>query len=318
MKLKDIYSHFIKAGIAHDPRGAQEVEIYLKDINEKYKKLDKNAQGAFDKETLTNPYADTRIIHGADNLEVKTVMAGIDIETPELLLADSLRKGGQKIDLLIAHHPEAQAYAKFYDVISMQSEILYRQGVPINLSERMVGKRGSLVKRSVLPQNHQRVEDAARLLNIPMLVAHTVADNHVVSFLQKGIDKLKPRYIKDITKFLKNQPEYAYAEKLGSGPFILAGNENSRCGKVFVDMTGGTEGPSEALQKLADAGIGTIVCMHLSEKGFEAAEKAGLNVIIAGHIASDNLGINLLLDGLEKKLGKLNYIECSGFRRFKR
>jgi putative NIF3 family GTP cyclohydrolase 1 type 2 len=318
MKLNEIYAHFIKTGITADPRGVKEVEIQLETVKEKYDKLKKDEQSSFDKETLTNPYADTRIIHGNGNLEVKNVMVGIDIETPEILLADTLRKNGKKIDLIIAHHPESQAYVKFYDVINMQSEILHRQGVPINVSEKMISKRASGVKRSVLPQNHERVFDAARLLDIPLMTAHTVADNQVVAFLQKGIDKLKPRYIKDIIKFLKAQPEYAYAEKLGNGPFILTGSEDSRCGKVFVDMTGGTEGPSEALQKLADAGIGTMVCMHLSEKGFEAAEKAGLNVIIAGHIASDNLGMNLLFDSLEKKFAKLNFIESSGFRRFKR
>jgi hypothetical protein len=40
---------------------------------------------------------------------------------------------------------------------------------------------------------------------------------------------------------------------------------------------------------------------------------------LAGHISSDNLGLNLLFDKLEKKaLEKFKFIECSGFRRFRR
>jgi len=40
-------------------------------------------------------------------------------------------------------------------------------------------------------------------------------------------------------------------------------------------------------------------------------------VVIAGHISSDNLGINLMLDELQKK-GSLKILDCSGFRRFSR
>jgi hypothetical protein len=42
-----------------------------------------------------------------------------------------------------------------------------------------------------------------------------------------------------------------------------------------------------------------------------------LNVVIAGHISSDNLGLNLLLDRIEKE-ESLQIIGCSGFNRIKR
>ena len=57
--------------------------------------------------------------------------------------------------------------------------------------------------------------------------------------------------------------------------------------------------------------------MHLSEEHFKKAKEERMNVIIAGHIASDNVGLNILLDSLEKK-GKLKILTCSGFRRFSR
>ena len=47
--------------------------------------------------------------------------------------------------------------------------------------------------------------------------------------------------------------------------------------------------------------------------------KHHLNIVLAGHISSDNLGLNLLFDKLEKKfVQKLEFVECSGFRRFRR
>jgi hypothetical protein len=55
----------------------------------------------------------------------------------------------------------------------------------------------------------------------------------------------------------------------------------------------------------------------MSEEHRKEAEKCHLNVVIAGHIASDNLGINLLLDKVLSGQ-KINIIECSGFRRVAR
>jgi hypothetical protein len=118
--------------------------------------------------------------------------------------------------------------------------------------------------------------------------------------------------------FLKDIPEYKYAKTFGNGPTILCGSKDSKCGKIFVDMTGGTEGPIEMIEKLANAGVGTIVGMHFSEKHYKEMGKYKINAIVAGHISSDNLGVNLMLDGLEKKYGQLEFVECSGFRRFRR
>jgi hypothetical protein len=54
-------------------------------------------------------------------------------------------------------------------------------------------------------------------------------------------------------------------------------------------------------QALATAGVGTIVGMHQTEKHRESAQAARINVVIAGHMSSDSLGMNLFLDELEKR-----------------
>ena len=318
MNLRQMYEFVVNNGIENDPRGRKEVETLLKEVNEEYNSLSDEKKKYFDKDFLTNPYHDSRIINEVGNEDIKSIMVGIDIEVPELLLANQLKLSGKKIDLVLAHHPEAKAYATFSDVINMQGEIAENQGVPINISEKLISERANEVCRSVAGSNHQRVYDAARLLNLPMMNTHTIADNNVARFLQTKLNELKPRYLKDIVEFLNEQPEYQYARTFGNGPFILNGCDKSKTGKIFVDMTGGTEGPAEMFEKLSAAGVGTIVGMHLSERGYKAAQKAKINVVIAGHISSDNLGMNLMLDAVEKKFGKLEFIECSGFRRFRR
>ncbi len=190
--------------------------------------------------------------------------------------------------------------------------------MPINISESLTEKRMKQVGRSVMPQNHNRASDAARLLGFPFMSAHTVADNQVASFLQDMFDSQKPKRIEDVMKILKGLPEYQEAARSGAGPVIFSGSDENSAGKVFVDMTGGTEGPKEILEHLADSGVGTIVGMHMSEDHYKDAEKFHIRVVIAGHISSDNLGLNLLFDAAEKKFGPIDFIECSGFRRFRR
>jgi putative NIF3 family GTP cyclohydrolase 1 type 2 len=318
MKIKDIQALFVKEGIEEDPRGIKAVELDLLKRKENYETLSKEKKEYFDTESLENPYYDSRILYGNPDAQVGSVMVGIDIECQDIVLAGQLRNSGKKIDLIIAHHPEGYAYSTFADVIDMQTGITCKQGVPVNAAEKLVAGRVREVRRSLLPSNNDRTVDAARLLDIPLMTAHTVADNHVASFLQSKIDAINPVYIKEIIDYLYTLPEYKYSAKAGLAPTLFHGSENSKCGKVFVDMTGGTEGPVEMFEKLALAGVGTIVSMHLGQKAVKEAEKHHINIVIAGHISSDNLGLNLMFDKLEKAHGKLDFIEASGFRRFRR
>jgi hypothetical protein len=116
---------------------------------------------------------------------------------------------------------------------------------------------------------------------------------------------------------LKEIPEYKEAAKFGAGPKIFVGNPENRCGKIAItEITGGTEGSPKIYEKLAIAGIGTVVGMHMEEERKKEAETAHVNVVIAGHISSDSLGMNLFLDELEKR--GIEIFPCSGLIRVKR
>jgi putative NIF3 family GTP cyclohydrolase 1 type 2 len=317
LKLQELFRLAIQAGIDADPRGRAVVEQELHEARKAYEELKPEDKATFDQERLENPYTDSRILHGKPDRDVKTVLAGIDIESPELLLADRLIQKGAGIDLVVAHHPEGRAFANFYEVMKMQADILNRFGVPINVAENQLSRRMKEVERNLMPANHTRPVDAARLLDIPYLCLHTPADNKVASFLQVLFDKELPARLKDVIKLLKQIPEYQEAARNNAGPRILTGSDDQRTGKVFVDMTGGTSGSKDTLEKLSQSGVGTIVGMHMSEDHRKEAEKHNLHVVIAGHISSDTLGLNLLLDEIEKS-GPLSVLECSGFKRIRR
>jgi hypothetical protein len=312
-----MYEIAVARGIDADPRGR---EVVMKDLHMRktlYEDLKQDEKEFFDMESLNNPYADSRILHGTGDEDIKTALVGIDMEMAELLLADRLSSKGEKIDLVMAHHPEGRAFANFYEVMHMQSDILNKLGVPINIAEDLVDSRVKEVERRLSPVNHARAVDVARLLNMPLLCVHTPADNMVASFLQRIFDEKKPTRLSDILKILKDIPEYKEAARNNAGPKVLLGSKERSAGKIFVDMTGGTEGPKDIFESLVNAGVNTIVGMHISEEHRKVAEKHKMNVIVAGHISSDNLGMNLILDEIQK-IDSVKVLSCSGFRRFSR
>lgn len=317
MTLQDIYDLAIKMGINADPRGKVGVERFLKRKKEQFESLSKDKKEEFDKESLTNPYADTRILYGDPDTKVKRILMGIDIDTGEVLLADRLIEKGQKIDLLLGHHPHGSGLAALNEVMEMQADIMASFGVPINIAEGILKERMAEVRRRVSPRNHYQSVDAAKLLNIPFICIHTPFDNLGYSYLNSLFEKEKPETVGQVLEILKSVPEFKIAAKLKSGPSIFAGEENARCGKVVVgEFTGGTEGSKEMYEKLAIAGVGTIVGMHVSEEHRKEAQKYHINLVIAGHMVSDSLGANLFLDELEKK--GIEIITCSGMIRVKR
>jgi len=317
VKLREFFELAIRAGMDADPRGRAAAEQDLQENQRAYDDLKSGEREDFDTDKLANPYADSRILYGDPEQEIRKVMVGIDVEVPELLLADRLNEKGAGIDLVLAHHPEGRAYASFYEVMKMQADILNRFGVPINVAESQLGGRMKEVARSVLPANHTRPVDAARLLGVSYACIHTPADNMVSSHLQSLFDREGPARLKDVVALLKAIPEYGAAARYNAGPRVLLGTDEQRTGKVFVDMTGGTSGSKDTLARLSQSGVGTMVCMHMSEDHRKEAEKHHLHVVIAGHIASDNLGLNLLLDAVGKQ-ASFEVLECSGFRRVKR
>jgi putative NIF3 family GTP cyclohydrolase 1 type 2 len=289
VKLSILYKNIVRFGAKLDPR--------------------KNA--------LIKAYEDTAILYGRPDTEVNNILVGIDIDSAEILLADKLRRT-QELDLVVSHHPAGLALARFYEVMNLQVDILVKFGLPREVARQFIEVRKYEVERGIIARNNSRAVDTARLLDMPFMCAHTPADNHAADFIQKLMDRRKPGRVEDIIDILLELPEYQLAKKELSGPRIILGSPRRPAGKVYVDMTGGTEGSREVFGKLYKAGVRTLVCMHLSEGHFYKAKDNNLNAVIAGHISSDTLGLNLLLDKVEKEAGQeLHCIGCSGFRRFR-
>jgi hypothetical protein len=314
MRIKEIFNLAIKKGIEADLRGKEMIKKILERKREKYEKLSEKEKEDFDLEALENPYLDSRILNIAKDKEIKRVLVGIDIEPAEILLAKEI--GG--IDLIISHHPLGKGLANLHEVMEMQCDILNLYGVPINIAEGLMKERIDEVARGVNKFNHQRTVDVARILGFNLICLHTATDNLAVKFLKEKIEKEDSLMrLEDLINLLKEIPEFKEAIKFGAGPKIFVGNPERRCGKIaLTEVTGGTEGSPKIYEKLAIAGIGTVIGMHMEEERKKEAEAAHLNVVISGHIPSDSLGMNLFLDELEKR--GIEIVPCSGLIRVSR
>jgi putative NIF3 family GTP cyclohydrolase 1 type 2 len=321
MKSKEIFELAVTLGKKDDFRSQKGIDRYMSRIKKQYDSLSSKEKQYFDKELLKHPYGDSAIHYVKSNEnDVVRVLAGIDINGSDLLASKifSQEHAQENIDLVIAHHPVGKALVGLDSVMDLQVDVYAQYGIPINIVEGLMHKRISEVSRGISPGNHYHSVDLARLLNVSFMNVHTPADNMVASYLKKYVESKKNiEYVGDVLDILMEIPEYQEATRRGTPPRLFAGSRTNRVGRIaFTEITGGTEGSPEIYDYMSRAGIGTVISMHQSEKHREKAEQAHINVIIAGHMSSDSIGMNLFLDELEKK--GIEIIPIGGFIRYSR
>ena len=316
MKLKEIHELAIAMGRAADPRGEKGVQKELDHQKRIYDSLKGKEKEVFPVELLTNPYADSRIVNGNGDEEINGLICGVDMETQEILLADRLREKGAPIDMVLTHHPEGTGLVGLGNIMGMQSQIFAGEGIPVHIAEGVMAPRIEEVRRRLMASNFQRAVDAARLLGLPMMSSHTPCDNLVQKFLDDLFAEKQPETVGDIIDLLYEIPEYQMAGVNMDGPMILCGKRENSCGKIFCEMTGGIGTAKEMYRELSARGVGTCVCMHMRDEAREEAEKYHINVVIAGHMASDSIGLNLFLDALKAR--GVEIIAASGLLRVER
>ena len=316
MNLQQVYELGLEMGLKADPRGVDGVKRLISRLKKEYAELPEKKKKLFDKENLTNPYTDSRILNGDPKTLVKKVMAGIDADASEVLLMDRLNQKGEGVDLLISHHPSGHALASLDEVMDVQVDMFALAGVPENVAYSLMEERKSMVKRRFSPINHGQAVDAARLLGVPLLALHTIWDNLGDKFMRDYLGKKKFDSAGEVLDYVNEIPEFIESTKGKAGPFLAVGSPKSRAGKVIVNFTGGTNASKELYMELSKAGVGTLVEMHVPEDAVTELKKLHINVVDCGHMAADSIGANLFLDELEKR--GVEVIPCSGLIRVKR
>lgn len=254
-------------------------------------------QIALDTAGLAECPADSGVILEGDNL--KKVVFGVDMEAAELLIAKQI-----EADAVITHHPKGgSTMVNFFKVMENQIERMVAAGVPINKAQKVLRERMDQVERGNHVGNYDRVVSAAKVLGMPFVGIHTPADLMAETIVQTHLDMVlsgKPKAkVQDVINALMEIPEY---EKTLAQPAVRVGSSESYAGKVWVTMAGGTSGGVEVAKAYFDAGVGTLVVMHMPEDAIKAVKAQNIgNVVVAGHMASDSVGINAIIGELEAK-----------------
>jgi len=232
-------------------------------------------------------------------VDIKKVLIGIDMETPEILLGNQLG-----YDCVVSHHPKAEsAVVNFYKVMDVQIDKMVSFGVPINKAQKMLRKKQNSVELGGHVSNYDRHASSAKLLEMPYLNIHMPADIITEEIVQKYLDKKlndqPKKTLGDVIDALNEMDIYRDAI---SSPVIRVGAQQDFAGKIAVLMAGGTSGGADVFKAYFEAGVGTIVCMHVPEDVKKAVAEQNIgNIIVAGHMASDSIGLNVIIEAWEKE-----------------
>lgn len=248
--------------------------------------------------------ADSGIIYPGQN--IKKVAFGVDMEAVEMLIARELA-----VDLVITHHPVGGSpRLNLFKVMENQVSRMVQAGVPINKAQKALSDQKGKVERSLHVTNYDRAVTAAKLLKMPFMGIHTPADLLTERKVQAHLESALggDATLADVVNALGQLPEYKNAL---TKPEIRVGGPDDYAGKVFVVMAGGTNGGVNVARAYYEAGIGTLVCMHMPEDVIKAVREQNIgNVVVAGHMASDSIGINMIIQALEGR--GLEFIRMSG------
>ena len=219
---------------------------------------------------------------------IKKVLMGVDMDTAELLLAKELG-----YDCVVTHHPR-NTNVDMLKVMERHILKLEELGTPRNHSQKLLAERQDELSYGQHVSNSRRSESAAKLLNMPYMSLHTPADIISEEIVQKHLDAKflgKPdTKLQDVVDALQEIGEYKNSSRK---PVIRVGGKDSYAGKIYVLMSGLTGPGAEVTKAYFDAGVGTLILMHIPEKDVKAVKEQKIgNVIVAGHMSSDSLGMN--------------------------
>lgn len=293
MTIRELYDLSIQWGMELDPRGPEALREQLQRSREEYEKLEGRRKTLFDAERLNNPFGDTRIMCGDPDTEIGRVVLGIDIDTPEILLAEALRRRGERLDAVIGHHASAMsAMTSAEDTMGVQVEMMVGDGVLRSRAESLV--RADLKGRP-RPFNY-RIVQMAEALGVPLMTIHTPADLHAYDFAHRQVAEQQPRKVGDLVEMIAQWPEVQWAIERGEEPKVAAGDAANTIGKLHIHFTGGWNPTPACMEAMCEAGVETYVLMASSAPLEEVANKYHASIVVAPHYPADNVGINLLLD----------------------
>lgn len=242
----------------------------------------------------TAPGDSTIYVPGTD---LESALVGIDLGSAELQLAD--RRGD---DLALAHHPAGDAARLGLPaVLDRQVELMTDHGVPKDEAEDAVTSLRSRTDHGAHAANYRHDPSVAELLDQPFMNIHLAPDE---------LGRRRFAAVADDLPDGATVGDYADAlttacPALRAAPTdieIRVGGAENPLGSVAVHHGAGTNGGAEVARAYFDNGVDTVLYIHVSASDTQdLREEYGTDktLIVTGHIASDAVGMNALIDDLE-------------------
>ncbi len=227
--------------------------------------------------------------------KIKKVLVAIDVGTAELILARDL-----ECDAVIAHHPAGgSARIEGWKVFERHIDQLKEAGVPADVARQAIKSKLKVLELQHHPDNYDQTPSAAKKLRMPLVSIHSPCDEIGRKLIQRTLRGLiKDSTVKDAVSKIGQFPEF---RKAVSNIEVRLGLPKNKAGKIAISHAAYTNGGYEIAKTYFQNGVGTLSYIHIAEPDLTrlAGEPHG-NLIVLGHIASDWLGINVLLKELEK------------------
>ena len=227
--------------------------------------------------------------------DITRALVTIDADTGLLSIARSLGYDG-----VIVHHPQGDdAMMGLHLVMNRQLQTMTRAGIPENEARIALEPRQFSVEHTNHMRNWDYMPSVARLMGMPLMNIHypcdlmmeRIVDAHVQGRLAESGPATT---VGQLTDMLLELPEYAHAK---TRPAVVTGSMDWLAGNVVTAFAGGTNGGAAVVEAYWRHGVNTVMTLHMEVADIQklrALPHPG-TLIVAGHIASDSVGLNALV-----------------------
>jgi hypothetical protein len=272
VNLRQLCDASVQLGIALDVRGEAALRRQMEQARLVFEALPEWQEPYFDTERLRYPFGDVRVLNGPEDVELHSVLLGINIGISDFLLARELHASGTRIDAVIAHHPTGIAPSQVQDYMPVSIDYLVAEGVPRADAEDCI-RRYIREKLQHLEDNYRVGPDTAKLLGFPFACIHTPADYYMRVGVRTAFAAHPPETPLEAVRALLTIPEVDSAARIsGAVPRVMSCDPSRPIGRVLLTFGGGYILPPEAYHLLGKAGVNTVVQIGCSPAHAQAAE----------------------------------------------
>ncbi len=193
----------------------------------------------------------------------------------------------------------------FPKVLAKHADILMRHGVPAEAADAAARELREDREPGAHAANYDHLPSIARLVGIGLMCIHNPCDEIGRRAMHEALRaRLPPNpKVRDAINILSSLPEFTAAK---TRIVVRMGREENPLGTWAVFHGAGTNGGFPIARTAFEHGIDTVFYIHIDagalRRLWDAYGRDGpKNLVVTGHLASDSIGINVLVQELRAR-----------------